>query len=299
MNITICDYVDPNAMRELCTHLDFPAEVTDRLVFHVKSLDFIKLEPYFRGLFSLQAGAEAVKEIPALCATEEDPAGDTGLKALAVYLAAAQHTHEIYMKKGISDTTFYDTLKAFTRFVKEHKASYGCYGFDRHFWIYRQLSASLFRLGTLEFEMVTLPQDARPVGDVQGGAPILSVHIPSNAVLTRTALDASYRMARQFFAQFFSDYRYQCVYCSSWLLSPVLKEILKPGSGILEFQSDYEITHADMESNSGIVWIFKRKYEDYSQLPEDTSLMRGMKRILLEGGKTGAGTGYVKDFFNK
>jgi hypothetical protein len=299
MTVSICNYICPDAMKDLCMHLDLPEEVTERLVYHVKTMDLKPFDPYFKGLFSLETGAEAVKEISALCVTEEDPTGDTGLKALTVYLAAAQHTHEIYEEKGIENAVFYDTIKAFTRFVKEHKVSYGSYGFDRHFWIYRQLSANLFRLGTLEFEIVTLPPDAKPIGSAQGGSPVLSVHIPSNAVLTREALDTSYRMAREFFAKYYPAYRYQCVYCSSWLLSPVLKQLLKPGSGILEFQSDYELTHADMESNSGIGWIFKRRYEDFSQLPEDTSLMRAMKRRLLEGGKTGAGTGYVKDFFKK
>jgi hypothetical protein len=77
----------------------------------------------------------------------------------------------------------------------------------------------------------------------------------------------------------------------------VLGEILKPGSRILEFQADYEITETDLESNSGIIWVFKREYEDPKDLPEDTSLMRGMKERILTGGKTGSGKGYVKRTF--
>jgi hypothetical protein len=299
MNISIFNYSSPESMKKLCQSLNFPPEVRDKLVYHIQNMDLAKYEPYFKGLFSLETGAESVKEIPALCKTEEDPTGDTGLKALAVYMAAAQHTHKIYTDLGISDNIYIDSMKAFCQFVKEHMQSFGHYGFDRDFWIYRQLSANLFRLGTLEYELRTLPVDAQPVGNAVGGSPILSVHIPSNAVLTRESLDASYRMAREFFAKHFPDFQYQCVYCSTWLLSPVLKQILKPDSRILEFQSDYEITHVDMESNSGIRWIFKKEYEDYSQLPEDTSLMRSMKQVLLNGGKTGSATGYVKDFGKK
>ena len=285
-------------MEELCRHLDFPQEVTDRLVSHVRNMDLRPFETNFKELFSLETGEKAVKAIPALCKTEKDPNGDVGLKALMIYLMAAHHTHKVYKEMGISDAVFYETMKAFTRFTKEHKESFGHYGFDRDFWTYRQLSGSIFRLGTLEFEMVKLSQDAPPVGNVTGGSPILSVHIPSDAVLTRRELDASYHMAREFFAEYYPDYRYQCVYCSTWLLSPVLKQVLKPGSGILEFQSDYEITQTFLDSNGGFTWIYKRNYEDYTQLPEDTSLMRGMKQILLNGGKTGAATGYVKDLFN-
>jgi hypothetical protein len=262
-------------------------------------MDFAPFEGHFEGLFSLETGPEAVKAIPALCRTTEDPGGDYGLKALAVYLAAARYTHERYAEKGISDVVYYDTIKAFSRFVKEHTESNGHYGFDRHFWIYRQLSLNLFRLGELEYEMMSLPKDTSPVGKVAAGDPVLCVHIPSSAMMTRELLDASYRRAKKFFAQFYPEFRYQCVYCSTWLLSPVLKQILKPGSRILEFQADYEITHIDLESNSAILQIFKRNYDDFTQLPEDTSLMRGMKDILLKGGKIGLASGYVREYFDK
>ena len=39
----------------------------------------------------------------------------------------------------------------------------------------------------------------------------------------------------------------------------------------------------------------QREYDDYTQLPEDTSLMRH-EAYLLEGRKTDNGTGYLKDF---
>ena len=299
MNVSIYPYSSPEAMRRLCTELEYPPEIVDRLAYHIENMDLAPFEPHFGGLFSIETGPAAVKQIPMLCKSEEDPTGDTGLKALAVYMAAAQHTWEIYDGMGIDRKIFIDTIKAFPRFLREHKVSFGRYGFDRDFWIYRQLAANLFRLGELEYEMTTLPKGSEPVGNATAGSPILSVHIPSDAVLTREKLDASYRMAREFFAKYFPDFQYRCVYCSTWMLSPVLKQILKPGSRILEFQSDYEITQVDLESNSGMTWIYKRNYDDYTQLPEDTSLMRGMKKILLEGGKTGSGTGYVRNFFDK
>lgn len=299
MNISIFHYSSPDALIQLCMHLDITPEVANRLAFHIGSMDLAPFEPYFRGLFSLDTGKDAATEISALCRTAEDPTGDSGMKVLAVLLAAAQHTQEVYDELGINDVIYFDTIKAFSRFLNEHKTSFGHFGFDRHLWIYRQLSARLFRLGALEFEIYTLPKDASPIGTVPAGSPMLSVHIPSDAVMTREALDASYRMARDFFAEFFPSYPYQCVYCSSWLLSPILKKILKPGSRIIDFQSDYEITHVDLETNGGINWVFKRDYDDYTKLPEETSLMRGMKRILLEGRKTGVASGYVKNFYSR
>jgi len=296
MNISANHYFLPEALKDLCARLDIPHEITERLVFYIRSMDPSIFDPYFGQLFSLDTGSNAVKEITMLCGTVDDPAGDYGMRALAVYLAAALHTQEIYNKMGINNDVYIDTIKIFQRFLYEHRVSFGHFGFDRHFWIYRQLAAKLFRLGELEFEMCVLPNDADPIASAQPGDPVLSVHIPSDAVMTREALDVSYRMVREFFARFFPEYQYHCVYCSSWLLSPVLREMLKPGSRILDFQSDYEITWVNLEVNGGIKWVFKRNYEDFTQLPEDTSLMRGMKKILVSGGKTGTASGYVKNF---
>lgn len=296
MEPTIHQYASPEAMRTLCEHIDMPAEATERLITHASDMDLAVYEKQFSGLFSLDTGHEAVQAIQLLSKTEEDPTGDTGLKALAVYLMAVRHTHTVYKSKGISDTVFYDTMKAFTRFVNEHKASFGAYGFDRDFWIYRHHSAAIFRLGTLEFEMVHLHEGAEPIGPAGPGSPVLSVHIPSDATLSMEELENSYRTAKRFFAEFFPEFKYETVFCSTWLLSPTLKEVLKPGSGILNFQSHYEITGVDPEANSAVTWIYKREYENYEDLPEDTSLRRGIKKILLDGRKVGSGKGYVRDF---
>ncbi len=60
-----------------------------------------------------------------------------GLDLLAWMLQAALYSHDAYVKRGISDVIYFDTMKCFTRFVNEHKINYGFYGFDRAFWVYR------------------------------------------------------------------------------------------------------------------------------------------------------------------
>jgi hypothetical protein len=288
------EYASPVIFKELCAQIDLPPEVTEWLVSYLDKMDFSLLLPHFEGLFSLETGDAAVKNIPELLKSNGPADTEHHVKALAIYLMAALHTREIYREMGIDDKIYIDTIKVFRRFLYEYRESYGYFSFDRHFWIYRQLAARLFRLGTLEFEICRLPMNFEKVGQASANDPVLSVHIPSDACMTREALDDSYREAGMFFARFFPEYEYKCICCSTWLLSPVLKEILKPGSRILNFQSDYEITHVNLEVNSGLKWVFKRAYDDYNDLPEDTSLMRGMKQILLSGGKTGTAAGYVK-----
>ena len=202
-----------------------------------------------------------------------------GLKMLTIQLTAALTTRKRYAKKAIDDIIFIETMKCFTRFVREHMVTFGHYGFDRGWWTYRQLAMSIFRLGVLEFEMLENH---------------LSVHIPSDAVMTRQRLDDSYAWAKRFFAKHFSHYKYDGMYCDTWLLSPVLQEILPPTSKILNFQADYEIISTEPEADSFMLWVFKKEYPDIDSLPEDTSLQRAIKNRLKSGGKIGNAYGRVK-----
>jgi hypothetical protein len=100
---------------------------------------------------------------------------------LKVMLMAGLATEKQYELLGIDHLIFVDTFKCFSRFINEHKISYGEYGFDRGFWVGRQLSCLLFRLGELEFELSTLEDKLA-----------ISIHIPSDCDLTPSKLDESF-----------------------------------------------------------------------------------------------------------
>lgn len=259
---------------KLCVSLDMPREVTDEVIPIAETLDARPLSGYMEKLLSIDTAPKAYDAIVA--ALGDDP---RGFKLLTVYLEAAFQTRDAYDKIGVPRAVFTDTMKCLTRFIGEYYVTYGGYGFDRGWWVYRQLSLSLFRLGVLEFEMK---------GD------ILSVHIPSDAVMTREALDESYGRAKEFFAKFFPGFNYESIQCGTWLLSPVLRQLLPEGSRILNFQADYEITSVNPDAQDCMGWVFKRKYPDYESLPEETSLQRAIKKRLLSGGQIGAAAGRYK-----
>ena len=71
---------------------------------------------------------------------------ENGFKKLKLMLTAALKSRRLYESAGIGGDVFLDTMKCFSRFVREHREAYGRYGFDRDFWVGRQLSLSLFRL---------------------------------------------------------------------------------------------------------------------------------------------------------
>ena len=89
--------------------------------------------------------------------TEKDGLPDSteqmpGAGILTEHLLTAVRNRSRGQWNRIPENIYIDTMKCFTRFVGEHFASYGYYGFDRGFWTTRQITARLFRIGQLEYE---------------------------------------------------------------------------------------------------------------------------------------------------
>lgn len=298
-------------IRELCGWLELPQEVIEK----VQETDQI-----MQAADGAQAGYPAVAEE---LREMTDPAGacdaharlreklgadEGGWKMLTCMLQSMRRSWELYQEKGIGKEIFVDTMKCFSRFVKEHKASYGCYGFDRSFWTWRQLSLRLFRLGVLEFEL--MDEEELPEGTFAerntGGLPerasaahrsALSVHIPSDASLKMEYCLDSIQQSKEFFRRYFPERQISRYFCDSWLLSPALKELLPQTSNILQFQKLFEVQKWDAESDAFLEWVYLRKDIPTEQLPEDTSLRRRMKAHLLAGGRVGEALGELRSTF--
>lgn len=221
--------------------------------------------------------------------------GESGMGQLAVFLAAACRTRRQYGELGIPDHVFLDTMGCFKRFLEETKTMTGQWIFDRGFWVWRQTSGLLFRLGTLEFEYCKaegiLP-DGMKENDME-----LNVHIPSDAVLTDEKLTESYEVMRIFWTehekQLCSMGKPKIIRCSTWLLSPELHKLLPQSSGIRRFASDYRLFYTNPENESFYRWLFNGQKE-WAALPENTSLQRAVKRHLADGGKIGIAAGIWK-----
>ena len=161
-------------------------------------------EATLRALTCPQTSAGAYRELADRASAEL-----RGLDMLAWILRAALYTHEEYARRGMAEGVYLDTMKCFSRFVREHKASYGIYGFDRGFWTYRQLSLSLFRLGELEYEW---RQDVPSVG----------LHVPSDADIALPLCRLSLVKCDRFAAEFCPGRDRRPIEIESWLLSCLL-----------------------------------------------------------------------------
>lgn len=246
----------------------------------VDTYDLSAVEEIVEGLSQAEKSAETYEKLTKTF--EEDPAK---IKELSCFLLAACRTYEKYREKGISEKIFFDTMKCFVRYTEETKVRFDKYEFDRGFWAYRQSSMLLFRLGQLEFEMRKDDE----------GKNVIGVHIPSDAILTDANVDESLDMAEEFFPKYYPDYA-DCEYsCYSWLLAPKLRELLGEDSNIVHFQNRFHIHTEDREPLSVLEWVFKVKDDtDFADLPENTSLQRKAKALLLQGDNVGIGIGTLK-----
>lgn len=116
------------------------------------------------------------------------------------------------------------------------------------------------------------------------GSTCLSVHIPAKGALTREACVESYRRARKIFSSLYPDRDIKAFRCHSWMMSPELEEILKPGSNLLAFQAPYLKYPCRTKGEDIFNFVFKTKPTDLAKLPEDSSLQRALKERYLSGG---------------
>ena len=216
---------------------------------------------------------------------ENEP--EHGLDELFQQTMAAYEARKKEPWNRISEEIYIETMKCFSRFVREHKVSYGVYGFDRGFWTPHQIEGKLFRIGELEYQ-------------IDDEEKVISIHIPSDADLSDDLVNASYAEQKQFFAENFPETAGWPGMCESWLLSPALKELLPSDSRILAFAARFEITQTNPDATDYLEWVYKlasgqQKSAELENLREDTSLQRRMKDFLRAGGKVGIAWGIWKE----
>lgn len=266
-------------LQELYQMIRLQAEMAGRLRPVGEEIDMEEAEPYLVRMLDQETASEAYRELDALL-TEDDG----HMKMLYCQLECARRTWDRYRQKGIPEAVYTDTMKCFTRFLAECGKKNGCMFFDRGWWTYRQVSMSLFRIGTLEYEFERYEEEK-----------VIAVHIPSDADLSKDAVDRSLEAAGSFFHTYYPEYGYDKYTCDSWLLSPVLRKALPGQSNIVSFQDRFTITQTDRKSEDYIEWLFRVPAGTaYSELPEDTSLQRRIKVLLLEGETVGSAYGIMR-----
>lgn len=254
---------------ELCNLIDVPKGVQEKVIKYENEIDFASIENEIFQMNNPENWEKAIEELTKLLAPDED-----GLKILTCQLYAACITYEKYRDMGISDDIYIETMKFFSRFLYYYNEIYGEYKYVWGWWAVREISMQEFRIGDLEYEMT-----------IQNNKKLISIHIPSDANMTRSNLRKSYLDARDFFANYYPEFAKVDMICDSWLLAPALKKLLPDSSKIIQFQNSFELTSKEDDSSGFLDWIYGRRDIPFENLPEETSLQRKLKPYLLNGGK--------------
>ncbi len=259
----------------LCRKIHLQEEIQKEVIIYYQTTDLTPMYPLIHQLRHMETEAQAREAL-----TEHLGSDPQNIKILTCMLLCATDIYPWYQKKGIPEAIFLDTMSCFTRFIHECKQITGTYAFDREWWTSRQISGRLFRLGELEYEMKASQH-----------TPVLSIHIPSDSILTKENIDRSMEQAVAFFAEHFPEYKQADYICHSWLLAPELSLFLPADSNIMAFQRRFAIEKVEYDSREYIEWVFKTRTSSIHNFPEETRLQKEMKRYLLNGGKIGTGLG--------
>ena len=213
------------------------------------------------------------------------------LLALALYLRWATTTYHRYLALGIPEVVFWDTFHDFALWSEECMRITGRPGLIEWGWNALLLRMEIFRLGRLEYQPRALEHNiAFEAPTLAAGTPILEVHIPTGTPLGKHELSASLCSAGPFFERYFQR-SFFWFHCHSWLLSPVLRELLPPTSGILQFQSFWRIYDEDFSHPQAEERVFGKVQADPQMYAEHTSLQCALKKYLLGGKRVGMGMG--------
>lgn len=263
-------------LKELYAAIGLQPEMIRELESVGRELHTEQYEYYLERMMNYDTAAEAYEGLSRKLGADE-----RHLKMLYCQLECAGRTAEKYRERGIPGRLFADTMGCFPRFLEECRKKNGEMFFDRGWWTWRQISMTLFRIGTLEYEFCE--------GEEEN---VIGIHIPSDADLTPASVEDSLERAGFFFRTFYRGYRYEKYRCDSWLLSPVLKTLLPEESNIASFQKRFQIVREDRESKEFIEWLFQKPEDtDYKTLPENTGLQKRAKALLLKGGTVGSAVG--------
>lgn len=144
---------------------------------------------------------------------------------------------------------------------------------------------------------VTSPETFFPASQwscaLRPGQFVLSAHLPRGMDISPANVDEAFQTVARISRQWYPDYDIQGISCGSWLLDPQLEDILGSNSKITAYAarfSRYPLLSAGREVFN---FVFPHGITDLNQLPENTRLERGLKKLYLSGGYIHAYCGVI------
>ncbi len=134
-------------------------------------------------------------------------------------------------------------------------------------------SGKLERYPKSEWETALMPGD-----------PVLSIHIPRGAKLGGSFCGDSYAEALEVLRSCFPEFKPKAIVCFSWLMDKRIDELCGGAPNIVNFQKPYLAFPLLSAGKEVFSFVFIKPFERLEDLPEDTRLMRALKKRYLDGG---------------
>ena len=216
---------------------------------------------------------------------------ESDIVRLGVILTCAVRVKDQYEKMGISDEIYYSTMSDIKIWCDNNEGR----GLKNYSWLSNHVKCELFRLGRLQFQIYpcknkTLLYKKLPFSY---GENLVYVHIPQGEKLSEEECIKSFRMAEEFFKEYFPDYIYRYYFCESWLLFEGNKDFMKPDSNIVSFMNLFTHAYSIKVDEQAISRIFGKRKLFKKNYPENTSLQKSAKAYMQKGGKLGVGVAYI------
>ena len=128
---------------------------------------------------------------------------------------------------------------------------------------------------------------------LRGSDNVIGFHIPRKTDLSPASVERALEEGRALARKAYPEYDLKAFHCHSWLLDPALEEMLGDCSNIAAFARRFIRYPVNSSGQEVFSFILSGKLESYEQLPENTRLLRELKRKYLNGGQITAFAGVI------
>ncbi len=126
---------------------------------------------------------------------------------------------------------------------------------------------------------------ARPEWEIglRSGDAVVNVHIPGSADLSGRVFTDAANGVLELFRDYYPDIVPKAVCCISWLMDKRIDAVCGGAPKISNFQSAFGMFPIESDGSEVTRNVFTKPFKSLDELPEDTRLMRGLKKLYLEG----------------
>ncbi len=223
---------------------------------------------------------------------------------LAASLLLAEKVYKKYRERNIPDSIFYDTMSDITVWANTLKREENIDGIKNIGWLNNHFNFELFKIGRMQYQFFKTNYAVSGVPllkirqlTVKNHRNALNIHIPEGEPLDFEECIKSLNSAKNFFAKYFPEYKFDGFVCDSWLLDPNNALFIDKTKNIVKFSELFDTVVRTRHNNFEIVrrlWGKKIHYaSDIENFSENTNLQKRTKKYILSGGKTGNGYGTI------